>query len=407
MPKTPGWAILASNVLEFGECRLKGLALVAVCFAIASATLSWAGFQGIYGQPEGSAKMPSTFSQLWPMATQLGLSCLVVMMVACAYQNAPLATRTKMWLTRYYRVGFLVLVAVVALGLAIGVAALRTFPNSGDEYDYLFQAATFHAGRLWNPLPPVNDLFTVPWIAEKDGKWVSLFFPGWPLILAGFMGLHLPSFVASPALGLLLLLVFSCLTRLLAGPAAALLGAALLSCCSFFLLNGASYFSHIATALFAVLFVLCGVRFLSTGSAMWAWSAGAALGAVGVTRPFTVFSLLIPFAIEFLLRGDRHHYWRIPALLLGGLPFLAGLLLYDNAVTGKPWLTVENWALPLLHIGLHPVGANGDTVSLATNSGVAFVQLLGSANGLHHYFASSMLSPGYGNVGNAGSPSTT
>jgi hypothetical protein len=90
---------------------------------------------------------------------------------------------------------------------------------------------TFRAGRLWNPLPPVDDVFTANWIAEKDGKWVSLFFPGWPLILAGVTSLHLPSFVASPALALLLLLAFSRLTCLTVGPAAALLGAALLSCC--------------------------------------------------------------------------------------------------------------------------------------------------------------------------------
>jgi hypothetical protein len=357
--------------------NLKGLALAVVIFAIVSATLSWVGFQGIYGQPEGSAKMPSTFSQVWPMAAQLGLSCLAVLVVACAYQSAALPARATMWLTRYYHIGLLVLAVFVALGLAIGVAALRAFPNSGDEYDYLFQGATFHAGRLWNPLPPVNDLFTVPWIAEKDGKWVSLFFPGWPLILAGFMALHLPSFVASPALALLLLLSFSRLTCALARPAAALVGAALLAGCPYFLLNGASYFSHIPTASFAILFVLCGVRFLSTSSALWATSAGAALGAVGLIRPFTVFSLLIPCAIEFLLRADRRHYLRIPAVLLGGLPFLAGLLLYDNAVTGKPWLTVETWALPLLHIGLHPVGANGDTVSFATTTGMAFAQLVG------------------------------
>ena len=170
---------------------------------------------------------------------------------------------------------------------------------------------------------------------------MSLFFPGWPLILAGVTSLHLPSFVASPALALLLVVVFSRLTYLLVGPAAALLGAALLAFSPFFLLNGASYFSHVPTALFAVLFVLCGVRFLRTGSSAWALSAGAALGAVGVIT-FTVFPLLISCGVELLLRGERRHYLRMPMVILGGLPFLAALLLYDNAVPGSPWLTVES-----------------------------------------------------------------
>ncbi len=302
------------------------------------------------------------------MAALLGLSCLAVPIVACACQGEAFPQRATVWLTRNYRAGLLVLVVVVALGLAVGVVALQAFPNSGDEYNYLFEAATFRAGRLWNPLPPVDYVFSVFHIAEKGGKWVSLFFPGWPLILAGVSSLHLPSFVASPALALLLLLVFSRLTHLLVGPAAALLAAALLSCSPFFLLNGASYFSHVPTALFAVLFVLCGVRFLATGSSAWALSAGAALGAVGVIRPFTVFPLLIPCGVELLLRGDRRHYLRMPMVMLGGLPFLVGLLFYDNAVTGSPWVTVESWTLPQLHLGLHPIDEDGSILSLAVTS---------------------------------------
>ena len=81
------------------------------------------------------------------------------------------------WLTRHYRAGLLVLVVIVGLGLAAGVAALRAFPNSGDEYDYLFQAATFRAGRLWNPLPPVDYVFSVFHIAEKEASGCRCFFP--------------------------------------------------------------------------------------------------------------------------------------------------------------------------------------------------------------------------------------
>jgi len=358
------------------ENDLRMLALAAVVFAIASGVLSWVGFHGIYGQPEGSAQTPSIFTEVWPMVALLGLSCLAAPTVAWAYQRAALPARATVWLTRNYRTALLVLVVFVALGLAIGVTALRAFPNSSDEYDYLFQAATFRAGRLWNPLPPVDHVFSVYHIAEKDGKWVAQYWPGWPLILAGVTSVHLPSYVVSPALALLLLLVFSRLTHLLAGPAAALLGAALLACSPFFLLNGASYFSHVPTALFAVIFVLCGVRFLQSGSALWALSAGAALGAVGIIRPYTVLSLLIPCGIELLLRGNRHHYLRLPVVLAGGLPFLVGLLLYDKAITGNLWLTTEAWSSPRLNLGLHPVNDDGVTTSLAATGRNALRQLL-------------------------------
>ncbi len=351
------------------------VAVVAVLFAIASGILSWVGFHGIYHEADGSAQTPSNFAEIWPLAALLGLACLAVATVVWVCQCRALPGRATIWLTRYYRTGLLDLVVFAALGLAVGVAALHVFPNSGDEYDYLFEAATFRAGRLWNPLPPVDYVFSVFHIAEKDEKWVSLFFPGWPLILAGVTSLHLPSFVAAPALALLLILVFSRLTYLLVGPAAALLGAALLTCCPFFLLNGASYFSHVPTALFAILFVLCGVRFLRTGSYLWALLTGVALGAVGVIRPYTVFSLLVPYTVELLMMGRRRHYLRIPLVIVGGMPFLAGLLLYDDAVTGTPLLTAESWALPQLHLGLHPMDEDGTPLSLMTTSRNALREL--------------------------------
>jgi hypothetical protein len=87
----------------------------------------------------------------------------------------------------------------VALGVAIAgfvgslavVWVLRAFPNSGDEYEFLFEAETFLARRLWNPLPPFHELFTVS--ALVDGKWMALYPPGWPLLLAGAKFFHLPT----------------------------------------------------------------------------------------------------------------------------------------------------------------------------------------------------------------------
>lgn len=355
---------------------LRILRLLAVVFALTSGILSWTGFQQIYGEPEGSNLLPSVLTRIWPALTLLILSFVAVPATAWAYRRSALPLRAMPWLKQHHRIGLFCLVVVVVLGLAIGVISLRAFPNSGDENDYLFQAETFRAGRLSNPPPPIADVFTVKHITEKDGKWVSLFFPGWPLILAAFTSLGLAGFIVSPVLALLLMLAFAHLSRLLTGPGAALLSAALLSCCPFFLLNGASYFAHVPTALFAVLFVVALVRFLATGSATWALSAGATLGFVGLIRPFTVIPLAIPCGVEVLLRAERRHYWRMPLILLGSLPFLLALLLYDNAITRNPWLTVETWTLPQLHIGLHPIDEDGTYVSLKTTSLMAVSHLI-------------------------------
>ena len=346
--------------------------LAALTFAAVTGALSWAGFSGIYGEPEGSTRIPGTFTQVWPMLAQLGFACSTTAMFARSWRSGKPIESANIWLEKHYRTCLLLLITLVAFSLSVAVLALRGFPNSGDEYDYLFEAATFRAGRLWNPLPPVEHAFSFYWIAERDGKWVAQYFPGWPLILATFTSLKLPSFVAPPALALLLLFVFSGLALAIAGPLPALIGAALLSLCPFFLLNGASYFSHIPTALFGVLFVYGWSRYLEKASALSAALAGAALGAAGVIRPFTVLALVLPSAIEFFRRGERRHYVRLPAFLLAGLPFLIGLLTYDKAITGNSFLTPEAWTEPQLHIGLLPVDENGRMISLAETIGMAF-----------------------------------
>src|SRR5262249_17464423 len=53
------------------------------------------------------------------------------------------------------------------------VWVLRAFPNSADEYGYIYGAETLLAGRLWNPLPLHHEFFSFLHIFEKDGKWVS------------------------------------------------------------------------------------------------------------------------------------------------------------------------------------------------------------------------------------------
>jgi hypothetical protein len=229
---------------------------------------------------------------------------------------------------------------------------------------------------LWNPPPPVNDVFGSYRLIVKDGKWLTPYPPGWPTIIAGVMSLGLPAYVASPATAFLLLLVFARLSRHIVGPSASLVGTAFLACCPFFLLNGASYFSNLPAALFGVLFVLCGLRFLETASVLMALSAGAALGILGDIRPFSAVLIALPCAVKLLREAGAAHYRRLPYVLLGILPFLALFLLYDYAITGNPLLQPMSWSFPELHIGLHPVSEGGVHFNLVHTSLKAVIQLM-------------------------------
>src|SRR4051812_47622802 len=96
--------------------------------------------------------------------------------------------------------------ASLLLFLIVALVVLRSFPNSADEYGYLFAAETFLKGRLWNPAPPPPlDLFLeVTHIFAIDGKWVSQYPPGWPVVLAGLSLVGLPFVAAAPVVGALL-----------------------------------------------------------------------------------------------------------------------------------------------------------------------------------------------------------
>ncbi len=259
-----------------------------------------------------------------------------------------------------WRVVSLVLIAVgFTASLAI-VWVLRAFPNSADEYDYIYGAWTFLAARLWNPLPPHHEFFSFLHIFEKDGKWVSLYSFGWSALLAFAGLLHLPYWLVCPITGAMLLLTLAKLAQRQNGALGTVLALLLIAPSPFFLFNSASYFNAVPTALAGTLFCLAAVDFLDNPSAYNGVLAGVALGWVGATRTYDVFIFLVPFAIQFFRVARARHYLFAATIGLGGLPFLAGLLIQDYVVTGSALLPIESWGYPLLTIGPYTSDAWGN-----------------------------------------------
>jgi hypothetical protein len=274
--------------------------------------------------------------------------------------------RVARWFAQNYRATILSFVVVVILWLILCVWAARAFPNSGDEYTYLFQADTLLDGRVWNHLDPLHQYFSFWNIFEKDDKWVGSYTPGWPLIVACAKFIAIPAYAVSPICAVLLVLVAARLYGEVAGPLATIVGTVLLAINPFFLLNGASYFPHIATAMFGAIFTLYGLRCLDSPKVSSALIVGSALGAAGTIRPYSAVLFAIPFGIEWLLR--RHHYKSVVWIAVAGLPFLVGLLAYNWAITGNPFLFVQHWGYPLIRLGLHPRDELGNELNLFDTS---------------------------------------
>ena len=224
---------------------------------------------------------------------------------------------------------------IVLVLAAINRSVLLGFPNSGDEYVYLYQAETMAAGRLWNvPIEPA-EVFAFNYIVQEPGRVFGSFPVGWPLVLAAGLRLGVPVWLVNPLLGALTIwLVWQLGTRLY-NPRAGVSAAALVVVSPFFLFNGASYFSH----------TFCGVLLLgaaclaSRDDRTPAWvplGTGLLIGWAVLARYFTGIACGVPIVLWLLRPGTRRV--RSAALVaLGGLPWALLLAWYNTQVSGSPW----------------------------------------------------------------------
>lgn len=288
----------------------------------------------------------------------LGLYALGFAAGMAAAEAEEIALRLATLVERRQRLAALMLVSLGITGSLLAVWVLRAFPISPDEYDYLFEAKTFLAGRLWNPLPPLPDLFAYIHMSFWHEKWVSLYPPGWPLLLAAVMGLRLPPWLAAPLCGGVLLFAVLKLGQKRDGALGGLLAATLVALSPFFLFNAGSYFSGISAAAVGLLFCWAALTFLEHPRWPNAICAGLALGVLGLIRSQNVVLFGLPFAVQFLLQARWRHYRLAPGIVLAGLPFLAALLLYNYAVFGSLLLDIhiEN---PYIRFGLFPIDEVG------------------------------------------------
>ena len=110
--------------------------------------------------------------------------------------------------TRVLIVATQVVSLTFVLSVIVSSQTLDRFPNSADEYVYLFQAETLSEGKLWETPHPHADFFNFNHIAQKDGVRAGRFPPGWPLILSTAFYLNIPPFLINPFLGLIAMIVF-------------------------------------------------------------------------------------------------------------------------------------------------------------------------------------------------------
>lgn len=239
--------------------------------------------------------------------------------------------------------GPLVLLALAAVhhGVLLG------FPNSGDEYVYVYQARMFAGGEVSHAAAGDADLFHFNYIAREAGRVFGTFPPGWPLALALAIAAGVPAGLVNPAFGVLTLALVWALGARLYTPRIGVLAAGIVGISPFFTFTAASYFSH----------TFCGVLLLA---AAWiaarddrrpAWvplTIGALVGWAVLARYLTGVVVAVPI-VWWLLRPGVARPRAVLLIVLGGLPWVAVLMAYNLTLSGSPWhltttpLTVSRW----------------------------------------------------------------
>ena len=128
--------------------------------------------------------------------------------------------------------------------VAINQVVLLDFPNSADEYVYLYQARMMALGHLWHATVTPADIFAFNYIVQEPLRTFGSFPPGWPLALAAAFALHVPVWLVNPVLGVLTLGLVWVLGSRLYAPRVGVLAAVIVAVSPLFALNAASYISH-------------------------------------------------------------------------------------------------------------------------------------------------------------------
>ncbi len=230
-----------------------------------------------------------------------------------------------------------------AITTLVATVGMEQFPNSADEYAYLFQAEQLSQGKLWDEVHPEPEFFEFHHLAQKDGKWVGRFPPGWPLMLSIAFVLGIPTFLVNAVIGVAAMLMTFKFVRRIYDERVALWATVALAFSSFFIFNAATYFSHMVSMLVGLLFVYLSYRYLQTKKILYVLGAGFFLGLLVMTRQLTALIFLLPIGVYFLYQLKLRSFLPLVMMGVGAIPGVAFFLWYNYTITGNALVPVTMW----------------------------------------------------------------
>ena len=230
----------------------------------------------------------------------------------------------------------------LASGLTVGVCAFLSYfpldhlPHVTDEFAYLWEAKQFAAGQLFSPSHELPEFFNFIFFVN-DGRWFTLFQPGWPLLLSLGVPFGL-EWLISPLLGgLSILLTYFIGLRTLEKESHARFAVFLLFLSPMHAAVSSLMLSHELALVLTEIAVLCTLRLKEKDRLGDALILGLAIGWLFATRALNgalMGVLLALWLLPDLLR--RRFLWPKLYLALPGVALGIAFQLFVNLqVTGQ------------------------------------------------------------------------
>lgn len=264
-----------------------------------------------------------------------------------------------------HRVPVLCALWVLVACTAISWLVFDRTPIIPDSVSYLIQAKYFAAGRLSLDAPPELPAFDFEKLHSDGTRWWAYGFPGWPAVLAIGVRLGVP-WLVNPVLGALtVLLLHALLMRLYDAPFARR-ATLLLAASPWFLFMSASHMPHPVSTVWLLLVLLALHSAARGGGLLAALGAGAALGALFLTRPLEALLLAPLIGLVLLGATGQPVGWAGRAAFVAGGAAVASLsFAYNAALTGSA-LTAPHavWSDARWYPGADRIGFGADVGNL-------------------------------------------
>jgi hypothetical protein len=211
-------------------------------------------------------------------------------------------------------------------------------PHIHDECGYLFQAKIFLTGRLYVPSPCVKEFFDFPHIIN-NGRWYSMYTPGFPFLLMLGLIFQAP-WIVNPLLASLAIFLFYFLGKEIYSPRIGILASLLGAASIWFLLMSSTMMSHTSNLFFTCFYLLFLFRSLRNPSLANGVLAGAGVGMAFLIRPYNAVLFSLPFLVYYAFHFFKEMKLRLKnaiALVLTAMAFISVLLIYNQLTNGNPF----------------------------------------------------------------------